>query len=639
MTALVSIAGAIILSLIAVHCYLHGMDSLTIFGLVASYTAAAFLIGYSVKSQIIQHDMLHDLKNDNHKIKNRFVECNQTINSMFDNISDGIALLNLQLDFFKTNQRFCDILGYTHEKILTWNLDELINHDPMSAHTIAINQLLSGKSDYYEFKKKITKKSGEAIWLSIRMVLIQDSHQQPHYIILYAHNLTHQKQAEEHLSYLKQHDAMLAIPNRAQFETFITQLLKTQNHQKKFSLLLLDLDNFKNINTTIGYEAGNIVLQVVAKRIKELIRSCDLLARLTSDEFAIVITDKANDASIRAYAEKILHAIAKPIAIKHGQHYLTASMGISVYPDDGFTTRKLMKHADIALHHVKCHEKNNYQFYSVEMARREKLEFRAKNMLANALADGKFNLHYQPRFTAHDRQLSCIQAHICLTSKNGVQYNPHDIQAYSDDTGLAMPITDWMISQACRQLAEWRRIVHPDIRLAIRFHAKYIKHQQLIDNLLMQMQDYQLPPHALSIEFQKFSDVVLHTQDNEIILNALTRLKQAGIDLILANDAINLLLTNQVNKYLFDKFIIHSDLTSQITLNESIASLVANLILIANEQHISCIATGIENENQASFLKKAGCEEIQGILLANELPRERMTEYLMGRMVKHEDIT
>lgn len=628
LTLLAIAAGVVYFTLIAAHCFLNGMYNLATLGLISSFIAFTFIYFYLSQRQIMQQKELHDLISDKNKFESRYIECNQTFNAMFDNVSDGIALLNLQLDFFKTNTHFCDIFGYTAEKILNWNLDELINLEPMSPHTLGINQLLAGKAENYLFKKKITKKSGENIWLSASIILIHDSQKKPHYFIMYARNLTHQKLAEDHLSYLKQHDAMLDIPNRLNFESFVSQLLKSQNHQKKFCLFLLDVDNFKNVNTTIGYEAGNMILQIIVKRIKELIRGTDLFARLTSDEFAIVITDKVYDETMRAYAERILLELAKPIYIKRHQLYLTASIGISVYPNDGFTTRKLMKHADIALHHVKCHDKNNYQFYSVEMARREKQEFRVKNILAHALAEEKFQVHYQPRFRTYNHTISCVEASLYVTNADGKQLALQDMLDYSEETGLTMPITDWMLNRACRQITEWHDSIRSDIPLVISCEAKYIKHQQWVDKLLKVLQSNQLSAQSLSIEIKKLSEVMQHAKDNDLILSSLSRMRQAGICLILAEDGINFLLSGQVKQYFFDKIKLNQDLISQITLSESTAALVQSIIAVAKEQGLPCIAAGVENESQASLLVKAGCAEMQGMYIAADMPAERCTEYL-----------
>ncbi len=628
LTLLAMAAGVVYFTLIAAHCFANGMYNLATLGLVSSFIAFAISFIYFTQRQIMQQKMLHDLISDKNKFESRYLECNQTFNAMFDNVSDGIALLNLQLDFFKTNRHFCDIFGYTDEKILNWNLDELINLEPLSPHTLGINQLLAGKAENYQFKKKITKKSGENIWLSASIILIRDSLKKPHYFIMYARNLTHQKLAEDHLSYLKQHDAMLDVPNRLQFESFVSQLLKSQNHQKKFCLFLLDIDNFKNVNTTIGYEAGNMILQIIVKRIKEFIRGTDLLARLSSDEFAIVITDKVNDDTMRLYAERILVELAKPIFIKRHQLYLTASIGISIYPNDGFTTRKLMKHADIALHHVKCHDKNNYQFYSVEMARREKQEFRAKNILAHALAEERFQLHYQPRFRTINHGISGVEASLFLTLPDGKEFALQAILDYSEEAGLAMPITDWMLNRACRQITDWRKNLRTELSLVINCEAKYIKHQQWVDKLLKILQSYQLPTQSIAVEIMKLSEVMHHAKENDLILNSLSRLKQAGISLILSEDGINYLLSGHVKQYFFDKIKLNQDLIRQITLNASTAALVQGIITHAREQGLPCIATGIENESQASLLTKAGCAELQGSYLAPEMTTQRFTEYL-----------
>lgn len=600
-------------------CFLQAFSIFNLFGLllfVLSFVLFCIAV-YIIQQSMIHHDRINELIVDKEVIKNRFNECNQTVNSMLDHVTDGIALLNLQLDFFKTNKKFCEILGYTPEKILTWNLDEIVSLSFLSKHQLGINQLMNGKIESYSFKKKFIKKSTEIIWLSIVLSLIRDSNRKPHYFVMYLHNLTSQKLAEDHLSYLTFHDALTKLPNRHQFEKEVSQLLKSQNHQKKFCLLLIDLDNFKNINNTVGYEIGNILLQKLAETIKTVMKQSNLLARLNSDEFALVMTDKVSHASISHVAELLLREIANPIYLKKHALYITASIGISVYPDDGFTTRKLMKHADIALHHAKSHDKNNYQFYSTDLARNEKLKLKAKNILARSLVTDQLSLQYQIRQKAINHQIIAVNAMVCLMRANDTLFNIEEMLTRIDETGFAIPIHDWMIKTACKQLNIWQESISTNVVLSIRCDAKQISHPDFAKKMLKTINELNITATSLALEVTGLDLRFFREQTDHAILQAFLPLQHAGINFILCDDANVLLSLDQTKKYFFDKLIINTALTKQLLSDDIAAMVVRAIIEKAHKMNIQTIAEGIETAEQITFLTNAGCDELQGNVIAS----------------------
>ena len=292
----------------------------------------------------------------------------EMFDALFNYSHIGIGIFNLDGHFIKVNQALCQIFGYSDQSLLSTNYYQLIHPDDCANLQSQIQMLVEDKIKVYQSEHECFRKNSESIWVKANVMLVRDETNHPAYYVVQVQNITLQKKAEERLRHMAYHDPLTGLANRNKLEQFISQILaQSRRHQESFAILFIDLDRFKNINDTIGHEAGDILLQIIADRLKGAIRNTDLVARLGGDEFVIIVTDVTKSEAVAIIANKILDSVMQAVVVKGQELYITTSIGISLYPFDGQNMQTLMKNADLALYRAKDFGKNNYQFYTSEM--------------------------------------------------------------------------------------------------------------------------------------------------------------------------------------------------------------------------------------------------------------------------------
>lgn len=348
--------------------------------------------------------------------------------TIFDYTNMGNALLNLNGSVFRVNQSLCDLLGYKEEDILTMNFYQFIHPSDHSELQIHIQELINKKINLYQSEQQCFRRDGDSLWIMSTLSLTRDDKDQPIHIILQIQNITLQKKAEERLRHMAYHDPLTGLANRNKLEQFINHILASARRQKQaLAVLFLDLDRFKNINDTIGHEAGDLLLQIVAERLRNTVRNTDMVARLGGDEFVLLITDVKKTESVALIAQKILENVLKVIVIKGQEIYITTSIGISLYPYDGQNMQTLMKNADLALYRAKEHGRNNYQFYTIEMTSRAQEKMAMQNALGHALVKSEFILNYQPKMEIKTHHITGIEALLRWKNKEYGIITPDEI--------------------------------------------------------------------------------------------------------------------------------------------------------------------------------------------------------------------
>ena len=283
-------------------------------------------------------------------------------------------------------------------------------------------------------------------------------------------NNTLENSFEYRLHQMAYHDPLTGLANRNKLENDINHLLTSSLRQRKsFALLFLDLDGFKNINDTMGHDAGDVLLQIISERLHNAVRVTDMVARLGGDEFVLLINDVKSSDAIAAIAQKILDSILQAILIKGQEFYITTSIGISVYPTDGENLKSLMKCADLALYRAKEQGKNNYQFYTQEMTIKAKHKMDIKNALSLALEKNELCLHYQPQMEIKSRRIIGIEALLRWNNENYSGIKPDKMIALAEESGLIIPFTEWILTTACEQLKKWHNMGFTSLTMAVNF--------------------------------------------------------------------------------------------------------------------------------------------------------------------------
>ncbi len=556
--------------------------------------------------------------------------------TIFDDTHNGIALLNLDGHFLRANKSLCEMLGYSESDLLAMNFYYIIHPNDLNKLQVYIQQLIDDQVKVHQSEQQCFKKNGDLLWIMSTLSLIRDKYGNPVYYIIQIQDITLQKKAEERLKHMAYHDPLTGLANRNKLEQFINHILASaRRHQQSFALMFFDLDRFKNINDTIGHEAGDLLLQIIAERLRSAVRSTDLVARLGGDEFVLVITDVKKTESLAAISQKILESIMKVIVIKGQEIYITTSIGISLYPYDGQNMQTLMKNADLALYRAKEHGRNNYQFYTMEMTSKAQEKLALQNALGHALAKNEFVLHYQPKMEIETRRITGVEALLRWKNKDYGMISPSEIIALAEETGLIIPVSEWILKTACSELKKWHDMGLKSLTMSVNCSARQFKQSTFVDDVLNAVKASGLLPQALEIEVTEGTIM----QDPENNLRVLYALKDLGIKIAIDDFGTGYWSLSNLRRIAVDKIKIDKTFIKQIATDETSAAITSAIIMMVKKLGIQCIAEGVETHEQFEILAREGCTEIQGYYLTQALAAEAMTKFLKHPIPDAESIT
>jgi len=545
--------------------------------------------------------------------------------AVFLHTNNGIAIVDLDGKFLRINKAFCELLGYTLEDLLDLNLYYLIHPGDLATLQLHIQQLIDKKLQIFQTEQQCFKKNGETAWMMSTYSLIRNSEDKPHHFLMQAQDITLQKKAEERLKHMAYHDPLTGLANRNKLEQFINHILASaRRHQMGFALLFLDLDHFKNVNDTIGHEAGDLLLQIVAERLRGTIRSTDMVARLGGDEFVLLVTDVVKTESVALIAQKILESMLKVIIIKGQEIYITTSIGISFYPYDGQNMQTLMKNADLALYRAKDHGRNNYQFYTLEMTSKAQEKLALQNAIGHALVKNEFILHYQPKMDIKTRRITGIEAFLRWKNKDYGMITPDEIIELAEETGLIIQVSDWILQTACQQLKAWHDMGMTTLTMAINCSPRIFKQAKFVDDMLTVLNKIGLAPNTLEVEVTE----AIIMRDPENLLRVLYALKDLGVQIAIDDFGTGYWSLSNLRRLSVDKIKIDKSFIKQCTVDETSASITSAIIAMVNKLGIISIAEGVETRAQYEFLAKENCTEIQGYYITQPLSGDEMTKFL-----------
>jgi diguanylate cyclase (GGDEF)-like protein len=402
--------------------------------------------------------------------------------------------------------------------------------------------------------------------------------------------------------------------------------------------LFLDLDGFKIINDSIGHEAGDLILQVIAERLGAVVRNTDMVARLGGDEFVVLISDVQKNEAVAIIAQKILESILKVIVVQGQEIYITTSIGISIYPYDGQNMQSLMKNADLALYRAKEHGRNNYQFYTAEMTSQAHMKMDLQNVLGHALVKDEFLLNYQPKMDIQTKKITGVEALLRWKNQEYGMITPDQIVSLAEETGLIIPVSEWILKTACKQLKIWHDMGFNSLVMSINCSARQFKQSSFVADILEAMTQVGLPPSLLEIEVTESTIM----QDSENILRVLYALRDLGVQIAIDDFGTGYWSLNNLRRLSVNRIKIDKTFIRQVVKEETSAAITSAIIAMANKLGIKSIAEGVETQEQFDFLVKEGCTEIQGYYLSRPLTEEALIKFLhrpMPEMEKSELVT
>jgi diguanylate cyclase (GGDEF)-like protein/PAS domain S-box-containing protein len=432
----------------------------------------------------------------------------------------------------------------------------------------------------------------------------------------------------DRLSYQAQHDALTGLPNRFLLEDRLEQAIAYANrHGLKLAVLLLDLDGFKYINDTLGHQAGDQVLIEVSRRLRCVIRQADTVARLGGDEFFMVLSDLSKPNDALRIAQSCLDALRKPILIAERDYVLSASIGISCYPEHGTEPEVLQQHADTAMYHAKFNGKNGFQVFTPEINAhlRERLELMGD--LREALDNEEFRVEYQPQFLANG-ELVGFEALLRWDHPVRGLIKPDKFIPIAEETGLVVPIGKWVLEQACRQLAVWRSAGYQKLRMAVNVSTLQFERQDWMETISAAVKDNGLPPSALEVELTE--SVVM--KNSERAAERLAQLRALGIssaidDFGTGYSSLKYLQNLPIDTLKIDQsFVRNLDPLSDAESGNG--AIVRAIVTLAQQLGLRVVAEGVETKEELQLLRRLGCDLVQGYLFAKPMTVEACDVFL-----------
>jgi len=432
-------------------------------------------------------------------------------------------------------------------------------------------------------------------------------------------------QRVEHLAY---HDNLTDLPNRAFFNQLLGRAIRqARRYGRRMALLFLDLDRFKNINDSLGHEAGDELLQEVARRLQRSVRESDIIARLGGDEFVVLLPEITGEAQVTPVSDKILAAVSKSFDLAGHEFRVTVSIGASMYPDDGEDEESLMKNADIAMYHAKEQGKNNFQFYSEQLNADSLERLALESSLRGALEREELKLHYQSKVDMAGR-VTGMEALLRWQHPDLGLIAPMQFIPLAEETGLIVPIGRWVLHTACCQNVAWQREGFPSLSMAVNLSARQFLDEGLLHDIRHVLEDTGMDPGLLELEITES----MIMRDMPTTIRILKDLKAMGVRVAIDDFGTGYSSLSNLKQFPLDTIKINGSFIHDVAHSGEDKSLTEAVIAVGRSLSLTVVAEGVESEDQANFLRTHSCDQLQGFYINKPMPAEEFATALRDQI-------
>jgi diguanylate cyclase (GGDEF)-like protein/PAS domain S-box-containing protein len=567
--------------------------------------------------------VLHDMR-ERVAVELRLAQSEQRFRSAFDNAPVGMALVDRDNRFVRVNHALCRLLGASAEQLVGVDQAEFADPAEMAIEREFQQDLLSGRSASVQFDRRYRLRGGRQVWALVSASLLPANHEPQHFLVQ-VNDVTERKRAEEELARMAHFDALTGVANRTLLnEEVEREIAVARRHQCRLAVVFIDLDYFKHINDSLGHEAGDTVLKVIAERLSGAVRETDTVGRMGGDEFVVVLSEVADARDVLALTEKLRAECARPVKLDGHEVQLAISTGISLFPDDAQDFRTLLRFADSALYHAKAEGRNNVQFYRPELTAQMELRVRLAAGLRVALERHELELYYQPIVALSDNRPAAAEALIRWNHPELGLLLPDTFLPMLEEASMGEAIGGWAIKEACRQAAAWNADGGAPLRIAVNVTAAQFKSGTLLQTIESALALAGLPAARLCIEITEQHLL----SDSERTRATISALKDMGVHVAIDDFGTGYSSLSYIARLRPNELKIDQSLIADVDTDPERAGLVVAALAMARSLKLDVVTEGVETQAEQTFLREHGCAMGQGYLYARPCPAAQFAAWL-----------
>ena len=545
---------------------------------------------------------------------------------IIDHDLTGISFADLNGPISEANDVFLKIIGCGREDLETGKLNwrELTPPEQRHLDDEAIKKLCNG-GNCAPFEKEYVRKDGSRISVLFSASLLAKSKSE---LVCFSLDLSEYKQVQEKVNYLAYHDSLTNLPNQALFKDRLDQALGlSRRNDDVLAIVLVNLDRFKTINDTLGYATGDQALRDIANRLAGCVRETDTVGRFGSDQFALLLTHITRGEDAAKIAQNIKHALADPLKLADQELFITASIGISLYPHDAKDTATLLKRAGTAVNRAKEQGGNTYEFYTAGRTTRALKQLVLENNMRPGLERDEFIVYYQPQVHTQSFQLVGMEALMRWQHPGlGLLY-PKEFIQLAEESGQIVAMGEWTLRTACLQNKMWQDAGFDPLRVAVNISARQFQQPGIVNTVIQILKDTCLEPQFLELELTEGSIM----KDPDEAIGKLHELKAMGVQISIDDFGTGYSSLNYLKRFPIDTLKIDKSFVSEIITDPDDAAIVNAIVTLAHALKLNVIAEGVETQEQLEFLRKLKCDEVQGFLFSEALSVKEFTQLLRER--------
>lgn len=540
------------------------------------------------------------------------------LESIFDAIPDLFLLVDLEglvIDYYSNNtgDYFADSTQFKGQ-----NITDLFSEDQNHHIGIKLERVIKQKTNTrIEYEHRLSDKTS---YFEARLSYIDDYDQ----VMIIIRDITEQHQAAELIRHQAYYDNLTSLPNRfLSLERLSQSLTQSQKHNEKTAVLFLDLDDFKKINDSLGHEIGDKLLIKCAKRLQNAIKNEATVGRLGGDEFIVLINGLVNRNDVVSIIQTLLEALRRPFNLDDKELIMTVSIGVAIYPDDGDSASDLLRNADIAMYQAKALGRNTYSFFTQEMNVIMQRRLVLEAQMHGALERHEFEVYFQPQIDIKNKKIIGAEALIRWHNASLGHVMPDEFIPVAEQTGLIVPIGEFVIKQAMHFLSDWEKNQNSKLSMAVNISPRQFRDEGLFTFIRDQLREMSLSPEQLELEITE--GVLMNGQG--YIKNALNKIKQLGIKLGMDDFGTGYSSLGYLRKFSFDVLKVDRSFVQGITTNRADYDLVKATIAMARSLGLSVVAEGVETKEQLIMIQGLGCQVVQGFYYSKPLTAKNLLEY------------